>query len=96
MSDDEREKFLETLRAVHQFPGPYTFKLIGDNDATLVESALEILKTELPDIEPTISRRESDKGNHQAVTMTLVVPDAETVHTLYSSFRKLPGMRMLL
>lgn len=96
MSDDERAKALETLRACHVFPGPYTFKLIGDNDGHLLDEALSILASQLPGTEPDVSRRESDKGNHQALTLTLEVPDAETVHSLYTSFKALPAVRMLL
>ncbi|MEO1229985.1 MAG: DUF493 domain-containing protein [Myxococcota bacterium] len=97
MSDDEeKRRFIETLEAVHEFPGPYTFKLIGENAPTLLDGALEILKAELPDAEPEISRRESEKGKHVSVTMTVHVPSADMVHDLYVSFRGLPGMRVLL
>lgn len=96
MSDEEKQRFIETLEAVHEFPGRYTFKLIGHNAPALQEGALEILRAELPGAEPEISRRESEKGKHVSVTLTVEVPSADLVHDLYVSFRKLPGMKVLL
>ena len=93
---DERQRFVDTLNAAHEFPVRYTFKLIGDNNPALVDEALKVLKTIIPHAQPEITRRESDKGKHQSITMVVEVPSAETVHDIYEQFRGLPGMRMLL
>lgn len=93
---EERERFLETLRAAHEFPLDYTFKLIGDNDSQLLDKALEALEHVLPEAQPQVTRRESGKGNHQSITLVVNVPQAEVVHDLYERFRDIPGMRMLL
>ncbi|MBX2813131.1 MAG: DUF493 domain-containing protein [Myxococcales bacterium] len=93
---EERERFLQTLNATHQFPANYTFKLIGDNQAQLLNSALETTRQILPAAKPQVSRKESDKGNHQSITLIIPVPDAETVYALYARFRKIAGVRMLL
>ena len=92
----ERERFLETLRAAHTFPARYTFKLIGENQPSLLDEALSRVKAALPNARPEVSRRESDKGNHQSLTLVMTVPDPETVHDLYTSFRDIEGLRMLL
>lgn len=93
---NEREQFLETLRAAYEFPARYTFKLIGDNQQRLVDEALARVRVSLPETKPEVSRRESDNGNHQSITLVMLVPDPETVYDLYADFRKIQGMKMLL
>jgi putative lipoic acid-binding regulatory protein len=92
----DRTLFLEQLRAAHEFPGPYIFKLIGDNSPVLLDSALEVLRSMIPSAEPSVSRRESSKGRHQSITLELRVEDAETVLLVYEQFRKLQGVRVML
>ncbi len=96
VTDEGKEQFLATLRAVHDFPGRYTFKLIGDNGGHLLVEALQVLRTALPGTNPEVSRRESAQGHHQSITLSLEVPDAETVHDLYAEFRQLTGLKVLL
>ena len=91
-----REQFLNTLKACHQFPGPYTFKIIGDNQPELLTSAIAAMTTLLPNAQPQITRRQSGGGNHQSITIILEVPSAETVYDIYEAFRALPGIRVLL
>ena len=88
--------FLEKLRAAHQFPGEYTFKLIGENTPTLVQCALVEIEKVLPGTEPQVSTRTSAKGNHQSLTLVFEVPDAETVQDLYQRFHALSVVRMML
>lgn len=95
-SVDERERFLATLEAAHVFPGPYTFKVIGDNERRLLEDALAVLRSALPGEEPAVSRRESERGNHQSITFEVRVPDAVTVHDIYVELKQLDGTRVLL
>jgi putative lipoic acid-binding regulatory protein len=92
----ERQQFLETLRAAHDFPTRYEFKLIGDNAPQLMDGALAVMRAALPEEEAEVSRRLSGKGNHQSITLVLRVPDAETVHSIYAELRELPGIRVLL
>lgn len=92
----ERERFLQTLEAAHEFPGPYTFKIIGDNGPTLMDSAMAVVRSSLPRATPEVSVRESGKGNHQSITVIVEVPNAEVVHDIYASLKTLPGLRMLL
>lgn len=93
---NERDKFVATLEAAHTFPGSYTFKLIGPNEARFVDEALQIVRDALPDSNPDVSRRESGKGNHQSVTLVADVPDAGTVHDIYLSLKKIDGLALLL
>lgn len=96
MMTSEREQFVQTLEAAHEFPVRYTFKLIGDQGAGFEEEALALIRAALPGAEPEVSRRQSSQGRHEAVTMVVTVPSAEVVHDLYASFKPLPGLRMLL
>lgn len=93
---DEREKFLATLEAAHEFPGRYTFKVIGDNQERLLDEARAVLRRFLPEVEPEVSRRESGGGRHQSITFVAQVPDAVTVHDIYASLRALEGLKVLL
>jgi hypothetical protein len=88
--------YLEQLRAAHAFPCEYTFKLIGDNNEILIQAALAHVMAVLPRSTPSLSCRESAKGNHQALTIVVEVPDAETVEALYLRFRTVTGVKVLL
>ena len=37
----KRDEILERLNDVHTFPGPYIFKVIGDNTPTFVSNAVQ-------------------------------------------------------
>lgn len=89
-------EYLEKLREAHEFPGMFTFKLIGKTSASLEEGAREIIRSMYPDLEPSFTRRESSKGRHVSVTIEMLVPDAEAVVTLYRRFNELPGLHMLM
>lgn len=93
MSDPE---YLEKLRAAHNFPCEYMFKLIGDNTNALIQTAMNHVLAVLPGSTPEVSCRESAKGNHQSVTIVVEVPDAETVEALYLRFRTVTGVKVLL
>lgn len=93
---DERDKFLATLEACHEFPGPYTFKIIGENGDALYEAAREVLGRHLPGAEPEVSRRESGGGKHQSITFVVEVPSAVAVHDVYAELRTLSGLKVLL
>jgi putative lipoic acid-binding regulatory protein len=95
-ASQDRTLFLEQLRAAHSFPGPYLFKLIGDNTPVLLEAALAVLRAAVPGVEPSVQRRESSRGNHQSLTFELPVEDAETVVLVYERFRTLAGVRVML
>jgi putative lipoic acid-binding regulatory protein len=88
--------YLQQLRAAHEFPCEYTFKLIGDNSDTLIQTAMAHLLAVLPRSIPNVTTRESSKGNHQSVTIVVEVPDAETVEALYLRFRTVTGVKVLL
>ena len=95
MSD--RESSLQVLRQVHEFPGPYVFKVIGENTpefvARVVQAAVVILG---PKTLPAVTIRQSSGGRHQSVTMTVRVKSAEGVLDIYEALGALSGVRFLL
>ena len=79
MSTD-RDASLRALNDIHSFPGPFTFKIIGENSADFVARVVQAAVVVLgPKALPNVRIRESAKGNHQAVTMVVDVPSADGV-----------------
>jgi uncharacterized protein len=92
-----RAASIEVLRQVHTFPGPYVFKIIGENTPEFVARILQAVVVVMgPTNTPSVSIRESAGGKHQAVTMTVRVNDAEGVLDLYEVLGGLAGVRYLL
>jgi hypothetical protein len=94
---DDTPKALAMLKEAHVFPGPYTFKAIGENSANFVAQLCQaIVVVTGPKSVPEVTTRQSAKGNHQAVHMTVHVTDAEQVLRLYAAIKTVPGIRFLL
>jgi hypothetical protein len=88
---------LERLEDVHSFPGDYTFKVIGSNSpefvSRVVQAAVNILgKSSDPDVDT----RESSKGNHISVTLTVSVEEADVVLEIYDAFQAMDDIRFIL
>jgi uncharacterized protein len=95
MSD--RDESLRVLNEGHSFPGPYMFKIIGDNSPDFVVRVMQAAVIVAgPRAEPEVSIRESSGGRHQAVTLSISVESAEKVLDLYAAFRTVAGVRFLL
>jgi uncharacterized protein len=94
---DAREASLRALNDVHQFPGPFTFKVIGENTAEFVARVVQAAVVVLgPNVYPNVRIRESAKGNHQAVTLVVDVASAEGVLDVYKALQGVSGVRFLL
>ena len=93
----DRQTSLAVLRQVHEFPGPYVFKVIGENTpdfvARVVQAAVVILG---PRSLPDVSIRHSSGGKHQSVTLTVRVKSAEGVLEIYELLGAVAGVRFLL
>jgi putative lipoic acid-binding regulatory protein len=93
----DREASLNALNEAHVFPGPFMFKVIGENSpvfvAQVVQAAVGVLG---PQERPEVTIRESSGGRHQAVTMVVTVPDAERVLEIWAILGGLPGVKMVL
>ena len=87
---------LELIEAHHKFPGPFTFKIIGDNREDFVADALTLCMAGLKDDrEFTHSSRVSSAGNHIALTLSVRVETASEVHAVYEKLLTLTGLRAL-
>ena len=95
MSD--RETILESLRAVHEFPGKFLFKAIGPNTegfvSQVVQSAINLAG---PHSAPEVDTRVSAQGNHTSVTVTVVMESAENVLEVYDLLRNIEGVAYVL
>ena len=95
MSD--RDSSLAALREVHSFPGPFIFKVIGENSPDFVARVVQAVVVVLgPRAVPEVRLRQSTGGRHQAITLTVRVPSAESVLDIYACLQGLPGVRFLL
>ncbi|MEM6673047.1 MAG: DUF493 domain-containing protein [Planctomycetota bacterium] len=93
---DDRAPTLELLEARHQFPGPYTFKVIGETDSGLSERVAECVRAELDlDQRPDTSVKTAEGGRHESVTIEPTCPDAQAVLRLYAALRELDGIVFL-
>ncbi|HSI06852.1 MAG: YbeD family protein [Myxococcota bacterium] len=92
----ERDDTLRVLNEGHTFPGPYMFKVIGDNTpdfaARVIQAATVIAGLQAA---PNVSVRESAGGKHQAITISIAVESAEKVLDIYAAFRAVAGVRMV-
>ncbi len=88
---------IELLEATHQFPGPYTFKVIGEQDASF-EARVVAAVRELLDypVDPPYEVRESNGGRHVAVTLELLMESSKQVHSVYERLSKLKGILVML
>lgn len=87
---------LELIESQHSFPGPYIFKVIGDNRDEFVADALSLAINALGEDRPfSHSTRPSRAANHIAVTLTVSLNNASEVHLVYENLLKLNGIRAL-
>jgi uncharacterized protein len=88
---------LELLKSTHQFPGPYTFKVIGEHLNSFPERVIEpALRAGGENIQPRHTVRETDSGKHIAVTLEVRAENAETVLKIYEELVKLKGAILVL
>ena len=93
---DERPPTLELLESRHDFPGPYTFKVIGQTDADLAPRVAECVRVALGLADaPRVSIKTAEGGRHESVTVEPICPDAEAVLRLYAALRGLDGVLFL-
>jgi len=87
----------DLLNRTHLFPGPYTIKAIGstvdDFTGRVVAAARGVLARAA---EMRFSTRCTPNGLHVAVTLDMVVMDAEEVLRVYRALKAVQGLRLLL
>ena len=94
---NDHDSSIKTLEQTHSFPGPFMFKVIGENSPAFIAQVAQAAVTVLgPRAAPAVTTRESSGGRHLAVTMVVTVPDAESVLTIYAALAGLVGVTMVM
>ena len=83
------------FRELVELPAIYTYKVIGELEATQVMDVVNQTLTR-DTRNPELTTRPSKKGNFQAHTLKIFLLDHEELAALYQAFQKLPGARMVL
>ncbi len=87
----------ELLESTHEFPGVFTFKVIGNPDDHFIGRVVNAVKMYLPeDAEPAFSLRKSSGGKHICVTIEPHLEHAGIVLEVYQRLYTLEGVIMLL
>lgn len=88
---------LELLEATHQFPCPYTFKVIGEANERFVQDVVGAVREGLTlDFDPPYQSRESSGGRHIALTFEPVAESPEQVLAVYACIQQTEGVILLL
>ena len=87
---------IDLLEATHQFPGEYTFKVIGHLSNLFVARSVALMRQALDmEIDPPYTFRQTANGRFVAVTFQAPVESAEQVLEVYSHLRQVEGLIML-
>lgn len=88
---------IELLNSTHEFPCVFTFKVIGRETDGFLVRALQAVRTALGiDTDPKYSFRQTQGGDHIAITIDANVASAEQVLTVYHALAALDGVLVLL
>jgi putative lipoic acid-binding regulatory protein len=88
---------IDLLRAEHEFPGPYLFKVIGRAENGFVARTVAAVRDALEaPVDPPYTVRESAGGRHVAVSLNAEVRTAGQVLDVYRRVRLLHGLVMCL
>lgn len=90
----DREQTLALLRANHEFPGPYAFRVVAKPDAqvSIITAVSAVSGIEVDSVE----ERPSSQGNWVSVRMRLVAESAEAVVQAYETLAEVDGVVMTL
>ena len=87
---------LELIESLHSFPGPFTFKIIGDAREDFVADTLTLATAGIgQEREFSHTSRVSSAGNHIAVTLSIRVETSREVHAVYEKLLTIHGLRAL-
>lgn len=83
------------LKALLEFPTPFTYKVMGLAQPELVDQVVEVIQRHAPgDYSPDV--KPSSKGNYHSVSITITATHIEQVETLYEELGKINIVRMVL
>lgn len=93
----DNQESLRLLEEYHQFPGEYTFKIIGPNSHAwfaMVKQAAESVLGNIGDCLQTSASSSSQR--YQSLSLCVHVADAAKVLEVYAALKKVPDVKMLL
>ena len=88
---------LKLLEEHHQFPGPYTFKVIGlweDKFVSAVKKAAVGVLEKAEDCK--LSTRPSSKGRYVSISLDTIMRDSAQVLDMYAALRRVEGVVVLV
>lgn len=95
--NDNRDDFLELVKAQHAFPGPFTMKFIGRSEDRFVERIVAAVRVAIAaNEEPPYMARPSASSAHVSVTVMPFLSSPEQVLAIYDRVHKEPGLKMSL
>lgn len=88
---------LKLLEDHHQFPGPYTFKVIGRWEDEFVNAVKEAAMGVLEKASDCIfSTRPSSKGRYVSISLDTTMRDSAQVLDMYAALRQVEGVVVLV
>jgi putative lipoic acid-binding regulatory protein len=88
---------LKLLEEHHQFPGPYTFKVIGAWEDQFVNAVKEAAVGVLEKASDCrLSTRPSSKGRYVSISLETQMRDSAQVLAMYAALRKVEGVVVLV
>jgi hypothetical protein len=87
------------LNQCHSFPGPFVFKLIGENTTRFYDTVLAEVSAELGEIarqEAGLLTRRSSGGKYLSITLNVEMASAEQVLRLYERFSSVEGLKVMM
>ena len=91
----DREQSLRLLEQYHQFPGSYTFKIIGPARPDWTEDVRQAAQSVLSNLGDGLSLSRQS-GNYQSLELRAHVQSAAHVLEVYAVLQKLPEVKMLI
>tara|TARA_E500000305_G_C3953762_1_gene203509 strand:- start:468 stop:755 length:288 start_codon:yes stop_codon:yes gene_type:complete len=87
----------DLLEATHDFPCPYTFKIIGLANESFIQDVVSAVRKGMQfDFDPPYESRESSGGKHIALTFEPVAENSTQVLSVYSEIQTIEGVILLL
>lgn len=87
----------ELLQETHDFPCPYTFKVIGESNESFVQDIIAAVRLGMSyDFDPPYVAKETSAGRHVSLTFEPVVNDPDQILAVYAELQKQQGVILML
>jgi putative lipoic acid-binding regulatory protein len=81
------------LEEQHDFPGPYTFKVVGPNTPAWQESVTRAAASLLGEV---MRSRVSANGRYVSIALNIIAEDSLQVLEMYEALSQLDNVKMLI